>query len=185
MKKWLLILILILGLFSILSAKLIILEFNDGTSFKCEPLYCSDSLLYIWTGFDEFNINYLSNNSSNNIHAIKISNLNKIMLMIPKSMDKSAKKAFTSTLLIGGAITLINFRDQDMISIIAFNGLFNGLLGSGLTLLLNIFTNIPRNLNMTKLHKYDRNIRIIRNYCLIQKHQEINLINKMIREVQP
>jgi len=105
MKKWLLILILILGLFSILSAKLIILEFNDGTSFKCEPLYCSDSLLYIWTGFDEFNINYLSNNSSNNIHAIKISNLNKIMLMIPKSMDKSAKKAFTSTLLIGGAIT--------------------------------------------------------------------------------
>ncbi len=107
------------------------------------------------------------------------------MLMIPKSMDKSAKKAFTSTLLIGGAITLINFRDQDMISIIAFNGLFNGLLGSGLTLLLNIFTNIPRNLNMTKLHKYDRNIRIIRNYCLIQKHQEINLINKMIREVQP
>ena len=185
MKKWLLILILILGLFSTLSARLVNLGLNNGTSFKCEPLYCSDSLLYIWTGFDEFNINSLMDDSYQNIHAIKISNLNKIMLRVPKGMDKSAKKAFTSTLLIGGAITLINFRNQDMISIITFNGLFNGLFGSGLTLLLDIFTNIPKNLNMTKLHKYDRNIRIIKNYCLIQSHPEINLINKMIREVQP
>ena len=185
MKKWLLILILILGLFTVLSAKLIILEFNDGTSFKCEPLYCNDSLLYIWTGLDEFKINYLSKNSSNNIHAINISNLNKVMLRIPKSMDKSAKKAFTSTLLIGGAITLINFRDQDMISIITFNGLFNGLFGSGLTLLLDIFTNIPKNLNMTSSNKYNKNLRIIRNYCTLQSHPEISLINKMIREVQP
>ena len=107
------------------------------------------------------------------------------MLKVPKSMDKSAKKAFTSTLLIGGAITLVNFRNQDMISIITFNGLFNGIFGSGLTLLLNIFTNIPKNLNMSKLHKYDRNLRIIRNYCLIQRHPEINLINKMLLEVQP
>ncbi len=185
MKKWLLILILVLGLFTVLSAKLVILEFKDETSFKCEPLYCSDSLLYIWTGFDEFNINSLLNDSYRNIYAIKISNLNKVMLRIPKSMDKSAKKAFTTTLLIGGAITLINFRDQDITSILGFNGIFNIILGSGLTLLLDIFTNIPKNLNMARSNKHDRNLKIIRDYCLIQSHPEINLINKMIREVQP
>lgn len=185
MKKWLLILILILGLFTALSAKLIILEFNDETSFICEPLYCNDSLLYIWTGFDEFKINYLSEDSSNNIHAIKISNLNKIMLRIPKSMDKSAKKAFTSTLLIGGVITLINFRDQDITSILGFNGIFNIVLGSGLTLLLDIFTNIPKNLNMTNANKYNKNLRIIRNYCSLQNHPETKLIKKLIQEIQP
>ena len=42
MKKWLLILILILGLFSLLSAKLIILELNDETIdllYKSAPLH--------------------------------------------------------------------------------------------------------------------------------------------------
>lgn len=185
MKKWLLILILILALFTVLSAKLVILEFNNGTSFRCEPLYCSDSLLYIWTGFDEFNINSLLDDSYTNIHAIKISNLKKVMLRIPKSMDKSAKKAFTSTLLIGGAITLMNFRNQDITSIVVFNGIFNGLFGSGLTLLLDIFSNIPKNLNMTNHHKYNRNIKIIKSYCLIQSHPEIKLINKIKWEIQP
>ena len=185
MKKLMTILIMILGTFSLLSAKLVILELNDGTSFRCEPLYCSDSLLYVWTGIDEFNINFLIDDHNNNTYAIMISDLNTVRLRIPKRMAQSAKTAFTSTLLIGGAITLIGFRDQDIISILGFNGLFNIILGSGITLLFDIFSNIPKNLNMTNLNKIDKNLIILRNYCALQKHPETKLIEQMILDIKP
>ncbi len=185
MRKWLVILVLTLLLFSRLSAKLVILELNDGTSFRCEPLYCSDSLLYVWTGIDKFDINFLSDNHNKNTHAILISDLNIIKLRIPKRMAQSSKTAFTSTLLIGGAITLIGFRDQDITSILGFNGLFNIVLGSGITLLLDIFSNIPKNLNMTTFNKFNRNLMILRNYCALQKHPETKLIEQMILDIKP
>lgn len=185
MKKLILISILIFVIFTILPAKLVILEFNDGTSFRCEPLYCSDSLLYIWTGLDDFNINYIMDENNINLHAIRISTLTKINLRIPKSIGKSAKKAFTSTLLIGTAITVMNFRDQDIISIIGFNGIFNGIFGSILTLILDIGGKIPKNLDMTKQHRSDTNLKIIKNYCTLQNHTNYILIEKMMQEIQP
>lgn len=175
MRKLMMIMIIFFGLFSLLSAKLIILEFKDGTSYRCEPLYCSDSLLHVWTGIDDFNKNYLLDAHNNNINAIQITDLKTIRLRIPKRMAQSAKTAFSSTLIIGGAITLINFRDQDITSILGFNGLFNIVLGSAVTLVLDIFSHIPKNLDMTNLKKYNRNLMILRNYCELQKNPETKL----------
>ena len=180
--------ILIISLFCIftsLSAKQVIVQQQEGQAFKCELLYCSDSLLYVWTGLEKFNKEILKNDTIQNVHAFRISQLAKVMLKIPKDFGESAIPAFKTTLITGGIITLTNFRDEDFLSILGFNGFFNLIFGSGLTIILNLWSNIPNNIDFDQTKNLYQSKRKLKQKCLLKNHLDRQFIQKLIQEIKP
>ena len=158
---------------------------QDEQAFKCELLYCSDSLLYVWTGFEKFNKEILKNDTIRNVHAFRISQLTKVMLKIPKNFGESAIPAFTSSLIAGSVITLLNFRNEDIYAILGFNGFFNLIFGSGLTIILNLWSNIPNNIDFVKTMGLYQSKRKLKQKCLLKNHLDKQLILKLIQEIKP
>ncbi|NQV19578.1 MAG: hypothetical protein HQ534_13690 [Armatimonadetes bacterium] len=186
MKKVRIILIISLFCtFTYLSAKQVIVQLQDEQAFKCELLYCSDSLLYVWTGFEDFNKEILKNDTIRNVHSFRISQLAKVILKIPKNFGESAITAFTSSLIAGSLITLLNFGDEDIYAVLMFNGFFNLVFGSGLTIILNFWSNIPNNITFDQTKDLYQSKRKLKQKCLLKNHLDMQLIQKLIQEIKP
>ena len=171
--------------FTSLSARQVIVQLQDEQAFKCELLYCSDSLLYVWTGFEDFNKEILKNETIRNVHAFRISQLAKVILKLPKNFGESAVPAFTSSLIAGSVITLLNFGDEDIYAILMFNGFFNLVFGSGLTIILNFWSNIPNNINYDQTKDLYQSKRKLKQKRLLKNHLDMQLIQKLIQEIKP
>ena len=177
--------IFLLCLISILTAKQVIIQKQDGETFKCELLYCSDSLLYVWTGFSEFKTGMLENENMQNIHAIRLSQIAKVKLRIPKSFSECGKPAFISTLIAGGVITSLNFREQGFLDILVFNSIFNLIFGTALTSILTIESHIPNNVKLNHTTDlYKAKIKLKRK-CLLKWNPETPLIQRLFKEIKP
>ena len=174
-----------LEVYSILTAKLVILELKDNTSFKCEPLYCSDSLLYFWAGLDEFNETVFDKAKLQNIHAIYLTEIMKIRFALPKSIADCAKPAFCTTLLAGSIITVANFQEQAASDALIFNGIFNLVFGSGLTFIIHIISHIPKNLDLDNSIETSAVVRKINRKALLILNDNKEKINRLIMEITP
>ena len=174
-----------LGVYSILTAKLVVLELKDNTSFNCEPLYCSDSLLYFWAGLDEFNETVFDKTKLHNIHAIHLTEIMKIRFALPKSIADCARPAFGTTLLIGSIITVANFQEQAASDALIFNGIFNLVFGSGLTIIIHLISHIPKNLYLDSSIEFSEVMRKINRKAILNMSDDKEHINRLIKEIRP
>jgi hypothetical protein len=151
----------------------------------CEPLYCSDSLLYFWAGLEEFNETVFDEAKLQNVHAIQLNEIMKIRFALPKSVVDCAKPAFCTTLVAGGIITAANFREQAASDALIFNGIFNLVFGSGLTFVIHLVSHIPKNIYLDSSIEFSEVIRKINRKSILNLSDNEEQINRLIKEIRP
>ena len=179
MKPILIFLIFILLTSLLMAGKREIIYLEDGSDFSGQLLFGTDSLLYIWTGLNDFDAAQLKH-----IVAVPYSQVNRIDLNRGVSWKNGIKKVLPLTLGAGATIVAINFREQDLLSIATFMGLFNlmfsipagGIVSIASQLQSDNVTPSPENFDIQggKYKKY-----------LLLKEKDSRIIDIIIREVKP
>jgi|GEM_PF-3539209 len=179
MKPILIVLIFILLVSLVWADKRQVIYLGDGSDFSGRLLFGTDSLLYVWTGLNDFDAAQLKH-----IIALPYSELNRIDLNRGVSWKTGIKKSLPLTLGASTAIVLINFKEQDLLSIATFMGLFNlmfsipagGIISLGSQLQSENVTPSPENFDVQK-GKYKK-------YLLLHIKDSL-IIDKLILEVKP
>jgi len=179
MKPILIFLIFILLTSLVWADKKEIFYLEDGSNFYGQLLFGSDSLLYIWTGLSDFDETQLKH-----ILALPYTEVNRIDLNRGVSWKAGIGKVLPLTLGTSATIVAINFREQDMLSVLTFMGLFNlmfsipagGIVSIASQCRSDIVTPSPENFDIQR-GKYKK--------YLLLKRKDSHIIDMLIREVKP
>lgn len=163
-----------------LSAADSVLIYTNSGNFECELLCSSDSLLYVWTGLNEFDESKLKY-----VTALPYSDINLINLSLPYSWGKGITK-IAPYALAGGVVVMSQsdlYEKPPVAQFSASSALFGLVFAVPGGALLSIASHLPKKVKNPTFEMFRLNSGIYRKY-LILDHKDSRLINKIIKEVK-
>lgn len=156
----------------------IVISTYEDEKFEAELLFGTESALYIWTSYNEFD-----SLSFQFIEKIEFSDIKKLDLRSPISWHDGIKKVLPFTLVSGAALTLGIGDFSSPGTVLLLNGLFNFVVSLPVGAVISLVSNTPNSIknpskkDFSYLHK-----RLHRHFLL--NDSDMELISKIISEIE-
>ena len=151
---------------------------EDERSFLGQLLYGSDSLLYIWTGLNDFDQSKL-----NLVKAIPYTQIKRIDLKTKKSWKEGIETTFPYSLVAGTGFSLLEFKEKPIEDKILSIGVSSIIFSIASGVVVSIISNFPKIINNPNSRDFDLENGKFRKYLILKK-RNYEIINKLILEVK-